>query len=92
MLIMIPLTGVLGLNTLPDKTVLCYIHKIQSRIQYGEMLGLCKCQYKTALCYTHYIMHSFPSAISFSVLERIKEKISVELLALHYDYTEKTVH
>jgi hypothetical protein len=89
---MTPFTGVLVLYMLPDKTVLLYIRKLQSQSPYSDMLGFCKLQDKIALCYIRYIMHSFHIAMSFSVLERIKENISAKLLALHYDYTEKTAH
>jgi len=100
MLTIIPFAVALGLYTLPDKTLLCYVHKLQSQIPYVDMLGLCKLQdkilcklqYKILLCYTHYIMQSCPIAISFPVLESPKEHASAKLLELHHDYTEKTVH
>jgi len=100
MLIMIPFARVLVLYTLPDKTVLCYIRKLQSQIPYADKLGLCKLQDKITcklpdkivLCYTHYIMHSFHIPISFSVLEKTKENISLKLLEFCHDYTKKTVH
>jgi hypothetical protein len=91
MLIILPYADVLVLYTLQDNTVLCYIHKLQSQIPYADMLVLCKLQDKTVckiqenrvLCYKHYIMQNIPIAISFSILERIKENISVKLLAIH---------
>jgi hypothetical protein len=45
-------------------------------------------------CVTEVMSHSqsFYIAITFSVMARTKEHISVEILAHHYDYTEKTVH
>jgi hypothetical protein len=90
MLIMTPFAGVLVLNMLQDKTVLCYIHKLQSQIINAEILGFCTRQDKIVLCYTHYIMQRFAIAISFSGLEKIKENISVMLLAFHQDYTKNS--
>jgi len=99
MLTIIPFAFVLGLYTHQDKTVLCYIHKLQSQIPYADILGLCKIQdkilrklqYKILLCYTHYIMHGCPIKISFSVLASPIQHVSAKLLELHHDDAEKTV-
>ena len=57
------------------------------------MLGLDKYQYKLT-CVTHITSHnqSLYLAASFSVLARIKQHVSVELLELNHDYTGKGVH
>ena len=39
---MIPLADMLGLYRLPDKTVLCYIHTLQSKVPSAHILGMCK--------------------------------------------------
>ena len=96
----IPFAVALEPYTLPDKTVLCYIHKLQSQIPYADMLGLCKIQdkilcklqYKIVQCYKRYIMQRCPIKISFSVLASPIEHASAKLLELHQDYTEKPAH
>ena len=52
MLIIIIFADVLGLYKLPDKTVLCYIHTLQSHVLSADVLGMCKLL-GTILCYIY---------------------------------------
>jgi len=54
------------------KTLLCYIHKLQSQIPFTRVLGLGNLQYKAA-CVIHVMSHnqSIYIAIYFSVMARI---------------------
>jgi len=55
------------------KTLLCYIHKLQSQTQFTQVLGLGNYLHKPTRV-THITSHkqSLYLAASFSVLERIK--------------------
>jgi hypothetical protein len=77
MLIMIPFADVLGLYTLQDKTVLCYIHTLQSQVPFTHVLGLGNLQYKIVLCHTLYIMQ-FPYCDIFLIM-------IANLLEVQYD-------
>jgi len=56
MLIMIIFADVLGLYKLPDKTVLCYIHTLQSQVPSANVLGMCKLL-GIFLCYVYKFTH-----------------------------------
>jgi hypothetical protein len=55
-------------------------------------MGMSELQDTIVLCYIIYIKQSLLMAISFSVVTSPIEHDGGELLELHYDYKEKTVH
>ena len=61
MLIKTLFAGVLVLYTLPDKTVLCYIYKLQSQVASAHVLGMCKLP-GTIVC----LIHTLQNEISYS--------------------------
>ena len=51
---MIIFADVLGLYKLPVKTVLCYIHTLQSQVTSTHVMGMCKLPAKFYVGYIHY--------------------------------------
>ena len=54
---MIIFADVMGLYELQEKTVLCYIHTLQSQVPPARVLGICKLAYPesvTCLSQTHF--------------------------------------
>ena len=77
MLIMIIFADVLGLCELQDKTVLCYIHTLQSQVPSARVLGRCKLPGIT-LCY----IHTLQNKISYSDVLGLWQLQDITLL--HY--------
>jgi hypothetical protein len=79
-------TDVLWFCQLQDKTLLYYIHEL-------HMCWVCVNFTTKLYCVLHVTSNtSFHTAMPFSVLTRTIEHVSVKLLQLHHDYTEKTVY
>jgi hypothetical protein len=57
--IIIPFADVLGLYKLQHKTVLCYIHTLQSQVPSADVLGMCKLP-GIILCYTYILQSQIP--------------------------------